>query len=106
MSWNPFPMITPELGAKRVCVGCAARFYDLQRVPAVCPKCSAVQPPVKPRPPSLPRGGMRGRVFVPVAVAAVEAEPDVLIEEVDEDVVDDDEDVDEEKIDIEVAVIE
>jgi uncharacterized protein (TIGR02300 family) len=26
-----------ELGTKRVCVSCGARFYDLTKVPAVCP---------------------------------------------------------------------
>ena len=37
-------MAQPELGLKRVCVSCGARFYDLNRVPAVCPKCGAEQP--------------------------------------------------------------
>ena len=27
----------PELGTKRVCVACGARFYDLTKVPAACP---------------------------------------------------------------------
>lgn len=29
----------PELGKKRTCVNCGARFYDLSRVPILCPKC-------------------------------------------------------------------
>lgn len=37
-------MAKPELGLKRVCVSCGARFYDLNRVPAICPKCGAEQP--------------------------------------------------------------
>lgn len=37
-------MANPELGLKRTCVECSARFYDLNRVPAVCPKCGATQP--------------------------------------------------------------
>lgn len=98
-------MITPELGAKRVCVSCAARFYDLQRAPAICPKCSAEQPAIKPRPPSPPRGGMRGRAFVPVAAAVAEVEPDALIEDAEEEEVDDD-DADDEKVDVEVAAID
>ena len=32
-------MIDPELGEKRVCPGCAAKFYDLGKNPAVCPMC-------------------------------------------------------------------
>jgi uncharacterized protein (TIGR02300 family) len=29
----------PELGVKRDCPSCGARFYDLTKVPAHCPKC-------------------------------------------------------------------
>ena len=43
-------MVKPELGIKRVCVACGARFYDLGRVPASCPKCGTEQPIDVPRP--------------------------------------------------------
>lgn len=32
-------MASPELGAKQVCPNCQTKFYDLNRRPAVCPKC-------------------------------------------------------------------
>jgi uncharacterized protein (TIGR02300 family) len=32
----------PELGTKRLCGGCGAKFYDLSKDPIVCPKCSTV----------------------------------------------------------------
>ena len=32
-------MANPELGAKQICPNCQAKFYDLTRRPAVCPKC-------------------------------------------------------------------
>jgi uncharacterized protein (TIGR02300 family) len=32
----------PELGTKRLCAQCGARFYDLNHAPATCPKCGAV----------------------------------------------------------------
>jgi uncharacterized protein (TIGR02300 family) len=32
----------PELGTKRSCAQCGARFYDLNQSPITCPKCSAV----------------------------------------------------------------
>ncbi len=35
---------TPPSGTKRVCTNCAARFYDLDKKPVVCPKCEAVLP--------------------------------------------------------------
>ncbi len=37
-------MTKAELGTKRVCAGCSAKFYDLRREPVVCPKCGT---PVK-----------------------------------------------------------
>jgi uncharacterized protein (TIGR02300 family) len=46
-----------ERGTKRTCQSCASRFYDLARVPVICPKCGAdyieivrpVTPPYKRR---------------------------------------------------------
>lgn len=34
-------MAKPELGTKRLCLSCGAKFYDLNRDPILCPKCSA-----------------------------------------------------------------
>ncbi len=35
----------PELGIKRGCSACGARFYDLHRSPIVCPKCGVTHDP-------------------------------------------------------------
>jgi uncharacterized protein (TIGR02300 family) len=35
-------MTKPELGTKRLCASCGARFYDLLHSPITCPKCGAV----------------------------------------------------------------
>ena len=35
-------MAKPELGLKRQCMSCGAKFYDLNKNPAVCPKCGTV----------------------------------------------------------------
>jgi len=32
----------PELGTKRLCAECGAKFYDLNKDPITCPKCSTV----------------------------------------------------------------
>ncbi len=35
-------MAKPELGLKRQCMSCGAKFYDLMKDPAICPKCGTV----------------------------------------------------------------
>ena len=35
-------MAKPELGTKRLCGNCGAKFYDLNKDPIVCPKCHTV----------------------------------------------------------------
>jgi uncharacterized protein (TIGR02300 family) len=34
-------MTKPELGTKRLCADCGAKFYDLNQAPIACPKCGA-----------------------------------------------------------------
>ncbi|NHO31347.1 TIGR02300 family protein [Acetobacter fallax] len=80
-------MAQPELGSKRVCVSCGARFYDLNKEPAVCPKCGAEQPAEVPR---LKRAGDS----VPVAPVKSVAKPADESEDIDIDTDDDDEDDD------------
>ncbi len=90
-------MAKPELGNKRQCQNCAARFFDLNKNPITCPKCGTVFQAV-----ALSRAAQR-------AAAADEEEPDpvagaelVTLEDADADaekiavVVDDD-------VEIEVA---
>ena len=33
--------VRPERGTKCTCLNCETRFYDLARIPAICPKCGA-----------------------------------------------------------------
>jgi uncharacterized protein (TIGR02300 family) len=40
-------MTKPELGTKRFCVHCDAKFYDLNQSPIACPKCGAVFEPMQ-----------------------------------------------------------
>lgn len=35
-------MAKPDLGTKRLCGNCGAKFYDLSKTPIVCPKCETV----------------------------------------------------------------
>jgi uncharacterized protein (TIGR02300 family) len=60
----------PELGTKRLCAGCAVKFYDLMKDPIVCPKCEAVFIVPKVEPPRAKRSyNLRSVKPVPVAVA-------------------------------------
>ncbi len=86
-------MAKPELGTKRVCVSCAARFYDLTKQPAVCPKCGTEQPAEQPRPRRT--GGnvieekRRAKVLPVPGLEDGDAEPEAPEEEVEEDVLED-----------------
>jgi uncharacterized protein (TIGR02300 family) len=77
----------PELGAKLTCTSCAARFYDLHRTPAVCPKCNAAQPPPKLRTAYLSRAAPRRWMSrgAPPAAAEPAADEAVAAVEVDDD---------------------
>src|ERR1700755_1632068 len=41
-----FAVAKSELGTKRLCASCGAKFYDLAKNPIVCPKCETVFQPV------------------------------------------------------------
>ncbi len=38
-------LANPELGAKQICPACQTKFYDLNRRPALCPKCGTAFDP-------------------------------------------------------------
>jgi uncharacterized protein (TIGR02300 family) len=87
-------MAKPELGLKRVCVACNAKFYDLMKSPAVCPKCGTEQPAEMPRarrapaPAADPRAKRPAAAPLPedveVEVEADETEDDAVLEDADE----------------------
>jgi uncharacterized protein (TIGR02300 family) len=35
----------PEWGTKRICPSCSTRYYDLLKVPAICPSCGVAFDP-------------------------------------------------------------
>jgi uncharacterized protein (TIGR02300 family) len=73
-------LIKTDLGTKRVCPSCAARFYDLQKRPIECPKCAFSFEPemlLKQR---------RTRVPEPAKAAVVQTEDDEQEETEDEEV--------------------
>jgi uncharacterized protein (TIGR02300 family) len=61
----------PELGTKRLCGSCGAKFYDLSKAPIVCPKCGTIFEVVVPVSRAKPDAA---RAAAPVAAAAVVVE--------------------------------
>jgi uncharacterized protein (TIGR02300 family) len=59
----------PELGIKRLCGNCGAKFYDLNKNPIVCPACATVFVVPTPVTRKAPTGGarMRPQPFAPRA---------------------------------------
>ncbi|MGA3400072.1 MAG: FYDLN acid domain-containing protein [Acetobacteraceae bacterium] len=94
----------PELGTKCTCTGCSERFYDLNRAPAICPKCGAQQQPQKARAAAWPSRGVTGprRPYRPPEPAiADEDAPMTAVEDEDEE---DDAVVDAEDDDVETVI--
>jgi uncharacterized protein (TIGR02300 family) len=63
----------PDLGTKRLCAGCGAKFYDLNKTPMVCPMCETVFVPVVSAPRTRPEAKVAAVAPV-VATVAVEPE--------------------------------
>jgi uncharacterized protein (TIGR02300 family) len=40
--WGLIAVAKPELGTKRQCQNCGAKFFDLNKDPIICPKCGTV----------------------------------------------------------------
>jgi uncharacterized protein (TIGR02300 family) len=59
----------PELGTKRLCASCGAKFYDLNKDPIICPKCGTVYEVAVVAP--------RGRPDAAARAAAQAAEPEL-----------------------------
>ena len=57
-------MAKPELGAKRQCQNCGAKFFDMNKDPVVCPKCGTI---------------FQGVARVERAAAKVEVEEDEVV---------------------------
>lgn len=88
-------MAHPDLGTKRICQACQARYYDFNREPRVCPKCHVPFDPeagLKSRGDTFikKQGGRAKSVFgVATPLGIVESEPNAEAEELE--VVDDEE---------------
>ena len=88
-------MSKPELGAKHTCVSCGARFFDLGREPAICPKCAAEQPLEQPRlKRQAPMPEEAKKIVKPVPVDPDDVDAEVVDGDADEDILEDADDLD------------
>ena len=100
-------MAKPELGIKRTCTGCGARFYDLARDPIICPKCETTfDPAAQTRSPrAKTTAAKETKAAAPAAAAASDDDDTDTDDDLDDvAVIDDVEDIDEDNED--QAVIE
>jgi uncharacterized protein (TIGR02300 family) len=101
-------MAKPELGHKRVCVSCAAKFFDLLKQPAVCPRCNTVQPAEQVRlrrqPGNVPDQKVRPKPAAVPGLEGTDVEVEVEEDEVEEDVLEDTSDLEDDAEGIEVEV--
>ena len=86
-------MAKREWGAKRTCMGCGLKFYDLHRKPIACPKCGTEievetprpnrrRPPARPEPSPPPASVGTG---IKAAVDETDDASDEVIADVDSD---------------------
>ena len=94
-------LVKADLGTKRVCPSCSARFYDLQKRPIECPKCAfAFEPEAlykqrRPRPPEPEKAVQRPREAAlegQEELETAEAEEGLADEAADVETVEDEED--------------
>jgi uncharacterized protein (TIGR02300 family) len=83
-------MPAKDLGVKHTCWKCGAKFYDLKKADAVCPKCGT-DPRVQPAKPSAAAERRRPPKEAPVDEAAESLEES----EVDEDLAEEPDEVEE-----------
>jgi uncharacterized protein (TIGR02300 family) len=75
-------LANPELGAKQICPNCQAKFYDLAKRPAHCPKCGTEFDPDE----AIRNRRVRARVVTPEPEPDEEREDQVAAtEEADEE---------------------
>jgi uncharacterized protein (TIGR02300 family) len=91
-----YSMVSAELGTKRTCPNCAARFYDLLKDPITCPKCgtsfvAAAILPSKADYPSVAAQAPKPRVVEETEDADTGDVELISLEDVEEDGKDDDE---------------
>jgi uncharacterized protein (TIGR02300 family) len=73
-TYQDFAVAKPDLGTKRLCASCGAKFYDLSKDPIVCPKCETVFHPVVYT--SRSRGGAQAAAAVAPLVPEVAEAPE------------------------------
>lgn len=83
-------MAKPELGVKRICLSCGAKFYDLENDPILCPACGAEFDPESAM--KLKRGRTPANDDKPAKEAKKE-KPAEEEDDLDVDLDDDDEDI-------------
>ena len=93
-------MARAELGTKRHCSSCGAKFYDLGKTPILCPKCGAAFE-VAVVSASSRREAAKAPVVVPEKVVEELPVPDVDIVSLDEVAADEAADIDDEDIAVE-----
>ena len=71
-------MANPELGTKQICPNCQAKFYDLGKRPAHCPKCENEFDPDE----AVRNRRVRARTIIP---EADEVEDQVVAKETDDE---------------------
>ena len=79
-------MTKPNLGKKRTCLSCETRFFDLNKNPAICPKCGEKYkiPITKPKRASTPEQKTSNVNIIEADGLAEEAKVEEIAPEIDD----------------------
>ncbi|MDG2242844.1 MAG: FYDLN acid domain-containing protein [Rhodospirillaceae bacterium] len=92
-----------DLGEKLTCSSCEARFYDLSKTPAICPKCGAEN-----QRPKVTKAKKVETAPKPEKeaskVAAADDDTDNLEDDDEDDLIDDDDDLDDDDDDVDSVI--
>ncbi|MDA0367987.1 MAG: FYDLN acid domain-containing protein [Proteobacteria bacterium] len=88
-------MAKPEWGSKRLCQSCGLKFYDLGKLPAICPDCDTEFKEVvakRPAPPAAPKEAKKPppKHDRRKRASTEDGESEELEDEIEDDDVDDD----------------
>jgi hypothetical protein len=93
-----------DLGEKLTCSSCGARFYDLNKTPALCPKCGAENQRPKVSKTKKVAAAPKPVKEAPKAAADADGDTDDVEDDEEDDLINDADDLDDDDDDVDIGI--